>query len=82
MFGEYSNSGSSKSEHETISDVAVGKRLKRQISEKSIPGSKVFEQTQSSGSEREMIPRKAPPTPEVFADYGQEVNDDWYSSGV
>ena len=25
---------------------------------------------------REMIPRKASPTPEVFADYGQEVNDD------
>ena len=33
---------------------------------KSVPESKFFEQTQSSGSEREMIPRKAPPTHEVL----------------
>ena len=41
LFGECS--GSSESEVETIAE-------KRQISEKSIPGSKVFEQTQSSAT--------------------------------
>jgi hypothetical protein len=63
LFGE--STGSSESEEETIADLAIGKRLKRQFSEKQIPAANV----------------NVPSTQEVFADFVVDDNQDWYSSG-
>ena len=80
MFGE--STGSSESEEETIADLAIGKRLKRQFSEKQIPAAKVFQESQSqSDSEKTPANVNVPSTQEVFADFVVDDNQDWYSSG-
>ena len=80
LFGE--STGSSESEEETIADLAIGKRLKRQFSEKQIPAAKVFQESQSqSDSEKTPANVNVPSTQEVFADFVVDNNQDWYSSG-
>ena len=80
LFGE--STGSSESEEETIADLAIGKRLKRQFSEKQIPAAKVFQESQSqSDSEKTPPTVNVPSIQEVFADFVVDDNQDWYSSG-
>ena len=78
----WDSTGSSESEDETISDLTIGKRLKRQFSEKQIPAAKVFQESQSqSDTDKTPAHINVPSTQEVFADYVVGDNQDWYSSG-
>ena len=75
LFGE--STGSSESEEETVADLAAGNRLKRQLSLKSIPAHRVFEQSQSRSDTDYPAVAQAPPTQKAIADYGVEINEDW-----
>ena len=67
LFGE--STGSSESEEETVADLAAGNRLKRQLSLKSIPAHRVFEQSQSqSETNNPAAVAQAPPTQKAIAD--------------
>ena len=58
-----------------MADLAAGNRLKGQLSLKSIPAHRVFEQSQSqSETDNPAAVAQAPPTQ-------KEINEDWYSSG-